>query len=588
MTSAILSDKKRFRSFFGFTLKKQTPITILVSVFCLLICPGTIIDRIFTLAELEKPLNLSFELYAIVIFIMGVLLTELLTVVNLGFLFSKKSGDLFHAIPLTRNELVFSRIAASFIGGLFTVSISYFPLAFINFLPDVKGVDLATVITTYVFIVMALGLLCLYTALFAVVSGGVLDFFIAISAVSVGMPIIIAICIAFFQNSAYGVVINSQLNFFTYLSPYVMAFLPVIKISTSGAEEAFKDFLKPASGFSFITCTVYIAYIALFIWAISYLFKRRKSEKAGEAYAFKAVLWIISAIGAFIGGYLNAVIFTGVSGYSLSYWFIFSVGVVLWSVALGAIFSRGFKTVKGSLIRAAVTVALSIVVAIAIGLSAMVAEKRIPKESSIESITVTANPEDIVFYDDFDVILDIHKKAVEIGMVDLSDKSDWQEKYDYDTSKPTLIGAHNHITITYKLKSGAEVMRSYTLWSNYDDEYKALLIRYMQTEEYVARYLTGDYFMAELSLTKYGNGISQKTYLAELYDGEIVAEILKTYAEELLSADESAFYENCDTLRISGKRRGKEGTVYHNETIYIPKSFAKTRNLLNDIEELRQ
>ncbi len=586
MTSAILSDRKRFRSFFGFTLKKQTPITILVSVFCLLICPGTIIDRVFTLAELKRPLYLSFELYAIVIFIMGVLLTELLTVLNLGFLFSKKSGDLFHAIPLTRNELVFSRIAASFIGGLFTVSISYFPLAFINFLPGVKGVDLATVIATYVFIVLALGLLCLYTALFAVVSGGVLDFFIAISAVSTGIPIIIAICISLFESSAYGVLIYSELDFFTYLSPCVMAFLPVINICVQGAEEAFKDFLKPASEFSIITLTVYIAYIVLLVWAISYLFKRRKSEKAGEAYAFKAVLWIISAIGAFIGGYLNAGIFTGVSGYSISYWVFFSVGVVLWSVALGAIFSRGFKTVKASLIRAAFTAALSIVVGLAIGLCAMVAEKRIPKESSIESITVTANIEDIVFYDDFDVILDIHKKALEVGREHLSDMSDWQEKYSYDSNKPTLIGAHNHITITYKLKSGAEVMRNYTLWPNYDDEYKALLIRYMQTEEYVARYLTGDYLKAGLSLTKYGNYTSQRTYSAEIYDCEIVAEILKTYAEELLSADESAFYENCATLTISGNRRGKEGTEYHNETIYIPKSFEKTRNLLNDIEAL--
>lgn len=576
-------NKKRIWSFLGFTLKKQTPITLLSLAFCLLICPGTIIDQIFSHAALRRALNLEFLGYSLAVFIFGIAVMLLLTILNFNFLFQKKAGDLFHAVPLTRNEIAFSRTFASFLGGFFTMSISYFCLAFINFMPGVKGVDFLTVIMTYLFMVLALAMLTLYTSVFAVVSGGVLDFIIALGAVNLGIPAVLAIGLNFFENLAYGVQLTSTSGFFIWTSPYVLGVLLVLGVCDEGASEAFKHFFKPVANFNWLSCIALLMYIVLSVLLVSYLIRRRKSEYAGEAYAFGIVAHILSVLVAFVGGYGIALIFTGLGFFSAAFWFFFIVGIVLVSLAVGAIFSRGFKTVKLSLIRAAGTVGVAIITCIALVFCASWAEERIPDENSIESVSVGYR-NNAVFNDDFDIVIAIHKQALidkETNPINNTTNNGYvDEKYTYP-NKYTIVDSIDAIVITYQMKSGAKIKRSY--YNLTAPEFDPLFIRYMQTEEYVARYLDFEGMNAIIDVDyeiyeENNTMVPIKTHRADI-GSERAMEILSTYAEELLSADESAFYEKCDVINLSGINNN-----YYSESLRVPKSFKKTLAAIEKIE----
>ena len=94
MTSAISLNKRRVLNFFTFTLKKQTPLTILVTAFALLFCPGTLLSQImerianYGIASDKRPdMNGYFLGYTIGIFVVGIGLSLLLTASNFSFLF---------------------------------------------------------------------------------------------------------------------------------------------------------------------------------------------------------------------------------------------------------------------------------------------------------------------------------------------------------------------------------------------------------------------------------------------------------------------------------------------------------------------
>ena len=136
-----------------FTLKKQTPITLLVTAFTLVFCPGAVLREVLDRMDYVSD-NLRYDLPTFFpgiiagVFIISVALTFLLLLTNFGFLFSKRAGDMFHALPLTRNELLFTRVIAAFIGGLFTMTLAYGSLAAMSLLPMVTPLPIIHIITT--------------------------------------------------------------------------------------------------------------------------------------------------------------------------------------------------------------------------------------------------------------------------------------------------------------------------------------------------------------------------------------------------------------------------------------------------------
>ena len=589
MTSAIsLNKRSRVLNFFTFTLKKQTPLTLLVTAFSLLICPGVLINEIMDVSSYRIPrteMEHYFDGFPLAIFIISLGLMVLLTVTNFNFLYSKKSGDVFHALPLTRNELVLIRMLSSFIGAFFTMTVCYTGLCIINIMPTVIPVDFGTVAATFGMMTAMLFMCTVFTAIFAVCSGGVFDFIVAIGAVNLGIPAIYAIFLNFVDNNSYGVVWNNNGAAYTYTTPYLYAGLKVFEIPNQGIDEIAKYFWRNGAPLNWFTVIETILFTAICLIVLLKLFSVRRSETAGEAYSFKFVPHIISLLVSVVGGYLLAYIFTGNSFNSADFWFFFVIGAVLCSITAGAIFTRGFKTVKASLIRSSVAVGLTIILCVGFLFYGNYEEKYIPEKAKIELITVGYNDE-VVFEDNFDIILDIHKAALD----DMNDnvlyssvgRSDDIEKYD-PPKKYTLADTHDNIYFSYKLKNGREVTRRY--YNLVDDGFEEFFIKYMQSEEYIARYLDfeGMESAVHLSFTDYGEDINYNVPNYQNLDANIgphtAAKLMNAYAKELKNADKSVFYEACYVVDIYGLN-----SKSYQQTIRIPVSFTETRSILNNID----
>ncbi len=560
-------------NFFLFTLKKQTPLTLLVTAFSLLVCPGVLLNEISTRLEYSRSVNMQdyFVGFSLAIFIISLALMVLLTTVNLNFLNSKKAGDVFHALPLTRNQLIFLRVIPSFIGAAFAMVICFASLAIINFMPHIDGVDTATVIMTFFAMLVMLFLSTLYTSVFAVLSGTVVDFIIAIGAVTAAIPIIYTIGINWLDNMAVGVVWNDNYLAYRYTSPFIFAGVTVAQLADNYATPIRENFWKVGSEFNFITVTITLILIAVLGLLISKLFKVRKSETAGEAYSFRFVPHIISFLVSVVGGYLLAYIFTGRGFSSFEFWVFFVIGAILCSITAGVIFSRGFKTVKISVIRGVCAVAISIFLCVCLIFCSGYAEKYIPKAEDIVSISV-GNSSEAVFYDNFDIILDIHKAALkyEIEGAEKSDLED-DEKID-EKGYYTLANSITGIRFEYTLKSGRKVTRRY--FNLYGTEYEELFIRYMLSEEYLARFSRVDSSKEGVNVY-YTSGSGDQKGLSTAILKSQAAELMATYAEELRAAEKEAFYEPCDLIELYGVSQN-----YYNTVLTIPTSFTKTRAII--------
>ncbi len=586
MTSAISLNKNRLLNFFTHTLKKQTPVTLLVTAFCLILCPGlllsTVLERIenYPLIYQNKPeMQDYFMEYTVVIFIAALALMLLLTIINFGFLFSKKSGDVFHALPLKRNELLFARMLSSFIGAAFTMTLSYGSIFVVNLMPGIVPMELTTMVTVYIAMLLQLFMCTVFTTVFAVCSGGIFDFIIALGGINCGIPAVYYIFLNLLEHSAYGARLDSIETGIRYTTPYVFSVLNVMELAQQGAKEVGKYFWVTHSQINFIAVIIFILFTALCVYGAAKLFFIRKSETAGEAYSFKIIPHIISVLVSIVGGYLLGYIFTGSGFRDLGFWLFFIVGVILTSITAGAIFTRGFKTVKISLIRSAVAVGLSMVLCIAMLISAGYIQEYIPKTEKIERITVGYN-EETVFTDNFDIVINIHKAALGNFEKDNNDTVYYTEPaVEKTTEDSTIIGQFDSIRIHYYLKNGRVVERQYNGLT--EAEYDPYFLRYVRSEEYLARFLDFEGTADTVEVTYNDWDTEKKEFVGDLFamiTPSKAKAILTSYVEELRSAPDSAFYEECDVISLWGiGNSSKSG-------IHIPQSFERTGKLISEIE----
>ena len=113
---------------FGFTVRKKFGITVLISIFMLLICPG------YVLTDINKYLEYSTGLYefdnilpdiSLIIAMRTCAVAAICCFLNFAFMYSEESGAVYVALPLPRNVLLFSRFFAGVVPILLPVFLCY-------------------------------------------------------------------------------------------------------------------------------------------------------------------------------------------------------------------------------------------------------------------------------------------------------------------------------------------------------------------------------------------------------------------------------------------------------------------------------
>ncbi len=554
-------------NFFTFTLKKQIPLTLLITAFSFLIIPGMLIRDVLSHFEWGRsPYDMDGDMFsAWTTFTLGAgaVLMFMLLLTNFGFLFSKKAGDVFHALPLTRNQMLLTRGLASFIGGLFNFSICFAAVSIVNFLPSVSGVPFELVIKAFLLGILYLFALTVFSLLFVVCSGGYFDTLVAFAAVNL-CPVFIAMML-FFVTEDSTVGLSVDYNYLIYTTPIAYIFF---KYAFMGYVYTHPQLVAPMERTTVWTVLVVVLLAVLCIIATVKLFKVRKSETAGEAYSFKFVPTIITVLVSMVGGFFIAEVLSGFdTNFNILFWFFFIVGALLCSVAAGAIITRGFKTVKSSFLKGAVAVILMIALVITTIFVGSAAESRVPKAEQIKKIYLNYD-KSVEFTDNFDIVLDLHKGITE------NIKND---KTGGETS--AFLNNINDIRITYVLNDSVEIKRDY--WQgrpNMDNLYPQLLAL-MKSDEYFQKYEdcvspNGLSVQVRLMGDKYG-------YTNMVYDDGIAdltkeqaKEFIELFKKEVKAADLSVFDENCYVVYISG--------IDYKE-LFIPHSFTQTMDYIGPL-----
>ena len=444
MTSKISLVKKHpFFSFFKFTLKKQTPLTLLITAFTLLICPGMLLREANDDLIREYYLGpWEFATFSFVILVAAVALVCMLLLYNFNFLFNKKAGDMYNALPLTRNELLISRSLSSFIGAFFLMTAAYGGLIMVNFLPTVNGVGVVTAINTYLFMLLSLMVLTAFCLLIGICCGGYFDTVIAFCAVNLAPVIIVAFIFSFVEDSTVGLVFDY--NNLVYLTPIAIVFYKLMNLPTY--LEKPENITAGIEKTTALTVIGLIVFGVLCAFAAVKLFKVRKSETAGEAYSFKFMPVIISLLVSMVGGFVIAIVLTGDYNISGGFWIFFIVCAILCSIAIGAITNRGFKKIKGSVINGVVASVLMTVLLISGLYIANYAENRIPKAENVKQVSLGGTD----FTEHKDLVVKLHD-----GIIDSINEEDDSVEGVF----PEVLNNFNDLSFEYVMKNGSVMKR---------------------------------------------------------------------------------------------------------------------------------
>ena len=544
------------RNLLKFTLKKQTPQTLLITAFALIVCPGMLIAAVNDAAEYRSDaydMSNYFPQFSTLIFVIAAASLVFLLISNLSFLFSKKAGDMYHALPLTRNELLFSRTASSFIGAGFIMTLPYIALSVSNGF-FAQQISAETLIQTYLLMLVFLLTLTAFTLVFVVISGGIFDCLIALFSLNAGLPALGMVFVHFYNINGYGVEASSDV--IAYLSPFAFT---VSRLACFSDGILFKD--MPAGG-TVLSWFGLIGYLlAVFIASAAIcirLFHIRKSETAGESYSFKFVPAVISTIISAAGGYLIGMITSSTYTFSeLDFWIFFILGALLCSVFFGVIANRGFKRLSLSFIRGGIAILLTVVTVITVALVTKHDVEYLPKAEKVQKIVAFDSSCTFTEKEDVNTFVQLHKKVID----------NYNEgvfvKY-YETAE--VIYNINGFGFEYSLKSGEKVERFYGNHAIAAKNCSPLVLKLMQSEAFFEQY--NECVIPENSLILLSMHDRSETIPIS---SSVANKIIATFKAEMQKADTDIFTQGCVWINING-----EG----DKEIYIPKSFTETLNLV--------
>lgn len=559
--------------FFAFTLKRQIGITLLVTAFLFLICPGILWQQVFGIGSGGYSLDHELAVWSLVIFLISLLLGIILLCYNHTHLFSRKSADMYYSLPIKRDTMLLVRFGASVVGAVFAMTASFSGLTLINFMPYVHGIDLVQMLKLYALCLMLL-LLCMSTVLiFIVNSGSIFHFIFSTLVVCVGIPLLCLVAYGWYDNAAEGVATNEM--WLRYVSPFFYAIACLVDQEEIRQGKVVID-----------TATLFISVGGTLLFAaISFLMNhRRKTEKAGDSFVYIAMPVLIAVIASALGGYLVGIIFRLDWGaHDPSFWFFFTLGAAFVAVAVGAIVSKGFRKLWRWFICAAAATVLMLSVFLVSDQMGDKAFRKIPKVDEIQAVTLqgTYCSPAVRLTEDLELVTKLHTHliAIESGETEPREVTETvttevdSKAFAYRTYITTSL-LNADFSFTYELKNGKTVSRTY--WIR-DYEGLCMLLDIVQTEEYAAAW-ENDLNMAGLDKLElhYYNQTTEESDVT-LVTPEQAKELLRIYGQELQEAEDAVLlYEG---EYVAFEMAGNNGHLY----LSVHPDFTRTLALLEEL-----
>lgn len=211
------------------------------------------------------------EFYPLLIVIATVATTAaalLYLFINFSFLYSRSSSDFFHALPVKRGRLLFSRFAASVVPIMLPIAITYISMGCITKLKYVTG-SVKPIALGFCANVLVMLACCAFSLIFIVCAGSVFDLILSFFTFNAGTLLLQIINAELINQFLFGSVTADYSKLLLHSSPFYYAFAQLFSL---------RKFTSARPLMFFGIKLLILA--ALSLAAAFLLYNRRRSEKA--------------------------------------------------------------------------------------------------------------------------------------------------------------------------------------------------------------------------------------------------------------------------------------------------------------------
>ncbi len=514
-----------------FTVRKNLGLLVLSVVAVLMLCPG------FYLVRMDDYRTYSIDLVWVLAALLTIgagILVIFYNVINFMFLYSKKSSDVFHALPLTRMQLLTSRCLAGVISTLIPVIVGYVALAVVFLCMPLHRADIGMVFGCMAYTVMTVLVCSAFSMVFIVCAGSAFDLVLSFFGLNGGLLIVGLVIMSMMNSLLVGASDTINYKMFEWLSPFWYCGAGMARFIDNNCV-FYSDSL-----YFFIRTAIYAA---VFFAASLMLYDRRKAEKGGDAYAYRFIYVLTSFVAGIAVSYFVGYIFQ-YDDFNVIFWLFAVLGAGMFSVAFGAITDRGFKYFKRSLIVGACSATALFLSAVIFMTGAFGYSTRVPERSGVKSVTVKYSGEDIV-YTDPTLPISVHK-----AFVDNLDAFKRDDRY-YE-------GERKYVYFDYQLKNGLVVSREYLVpVETFADELFALYSSNERLDTIKNDFIKGNPRSVEIDITvdaatkKYTFYRGDNTeYIQSYITKSEFEELLEVYRTDLKNANDDIVAEDNERLSL--------------------------------------
>ncbi|MBR7071400.1 MAG: ABC transporter permease [Clostridia bacterium] len=544
------------------TLRKNIGLLALLTIGLLLISPGFMLRSIDEMGKNEL-MNHVHELDQVVLSInavVGGMMIFLFNFIHFSFLYTKRAGDVFFALPLTRGSLLFSRAAAGFMLTMIPITVSSAVMVVVHLVTGVSGVG--GFLLGFLLIAACVLLFGCFSLIFFTAAGSVFDLLVSFIGINAGVLILVLFYHLLCENFLIGFTSseNTMTAVMSRISPIFLA------------GEILVRFISGAT-----PCTLSSVPIRCFIewgvWTVgsilltAVLFKRRPTEASGGSYAFRFMPILCGLVAANIGAFVVGMIFSQ-EEMDAPFWVFAVIGGLLFAVAYGAVTNRGFKMLKQSFVIGGIAVLFLAATTVVVASGGFGYETRLPKQKDIVSAEVSlpgfeqaqVSPE---------AVLALHGAVVE-QLEDLT---------------PAEEDVPISLTISYQLKGNRTMEREYTVGQNSAIEQKLLAIyrspeRIQQLKKEIDAVGAGEYVALWQQYTPEEQDAEWFGETVPLTNAEL-RHLTDAYFKDLPHATTDSLYRNdlCAEylIEIHG---GKNADYYRDFLLRVEPGFAETKAAL--------
>ncbi len=497
-----------------------------------------------------------------------------------AYMHSRQKVDFFHSLPISRTRL----FASNFVTGIVCTVPMYFIMLVLT-LASVGAMGFGEAINASVIggalLDHMVGFIVIYalTVLTTILCGNTIITLLLLLWVMFSPMLIKALQMGLFSQfySTYADTARDT-KMLVQLSPVAGYF------ALNGTSRQDIDMAAPGSGIPMIVA--YIIVTALAVALACWLFKIRRSERAGSALAFEPMKLPVKVYMCLVMGTSVGLVFLYAAG-SFWFWPGLVLGTVIFHAVVEIIYAFDFKALFAKPAHMGIILAVLLVVMAALKMDVIGYDKWMPSESSVAAVHInryTASANGKGGMSSAENIQAVRRIA-EIGIENLD--TDWSTSSDQDT-EPTM--EHERFGIFYTLSGGRTAAREYAI--PYTDEVKGLLAQITASEEYKRNYLEIFQYEEEMQKRKENGAhyVNPQVYIidgghlegrASIKDEDKVRQLVQTVEQDFLARKDMGIPLFTLTFGFNDTKEYEDFIDYTN--VYVTKQDVNTLALIKQL-----